>query len=80
MLDGRNGKLNLHTYMSVIGYCLLLVVILLNLSDEVMIDMAKEKDASALWAKLEALYLIKDLNNCLYMLKMMFLFCRVECT
>jgi len=37
--------------------------ILLNLSDEVLIEVAQEEDAATLWAKLETLYLMKGLNN-----------------
>jgi len=43
--------------------------ILLNLSDEILIEVAEEKDAATLWAKLQALYVKKGLNNRLYMLK-----------
>jgi len=38
-------------------------IILLNLSDEVLLEVAKEEDAAALWAKLQALYVKKGLNN-----------------
>ncbi|KAL3751810.1 hypothetical protein ACJRO7_012617 [Eucalyptus globulus] len=55
-------------------------IILLNLSDEVLIEVAEEEDAAALWAKLQALYVKKGLNNRLYMLKRMFQFRYTEGT
>ncbi|KAI6673870.1 hypothetical protein NL676_001776 [Syzygium grande] len=55
-------------------------IILLNLSDEVLIEVVEEKDAAALWAKLQALYVTKGLNNRLYMLKRMFQFRYTEGT
>ena len=55
-------------------------IILLNLSDEVLIEVVEEKDVAALWAKLQALYVTKGLNNRLYMLKRMFQFQYTEGT
>jgi len=55
-------------------------IILLNLSDEVLLEVIEEKDAAALWAKLQALYVKKGLNNRLYMLKKMFQFTYTEGT
>jgi len=49
-------------------------IILSNLSNEVLIELVKEKDEAKLWAKLEKLYQMKVLNNHLYNLKMMFQF------
>lgn len=49
-------------------------LILLNLSDEVLIEVGEEKDTAALLAKLQALYVTKGLNNRLYMLKRIFQF------
>ncbi|GKV29673.1 hypothetical protein SLEP1_g59547 [Rubroshorea leprosula] len=44
----------------------------LSLSDEVLGEVAEENSASALWSKLEALYLTKSVTNRLYLKKRLF--------
>jgi len=47
--------------------------ILLNLLDDLLIKVAEENDVVTLWAKLQALYVKKCLNDRLYILKKMLL-------
>ncbi|GKV35094.1 hypothetical protein SLEP1_g43407 [Rubroshorea leprosula] len=49
-----------------------LSAIQLSLSDEVLGEVAEENSASALWLKLEALYLTKSVTNRLYLKKRLF--------
>ncbi|GKV50375.1 hypothetical protein SLEP1_g57082 [Rubroshorea leprosula] len=49
-----------------------LSAIQLSLSDEVLGEVAEENSASALWSKLEALYLTKSITNRLYLKKRLF--------
>ncbi|GKV16510.1 hypothetical protein SLEP1_g27143 [Rubroshorea leprosula] len=49
-----------------------LSAIQLSLSDEVLGEVAEENSASALWSKLEALYLTKSVSNRLYLKKRLF--------
>lgn len=49
-------------------------VILLNLSDEMLIKVAGKKNAVALQAKFQVLYVMMGSNSHLYMLKRMFQF------
>lgn len=44
---------------------------LLNLSDEVMLEVAKEAGAVEVWAKLESLYVTNGMNYRLYLLRRM---------
>ena len=54
--------------------------IILHLSDEVLREVAKEKTASGLWAKLEELFLKKSLAKRLYMKRKLYTFSMKEGT
>ncbi|KAH9680700.1 hypothetical protein KPL71_026653 [Citrus sinensis] len=54
--------------------------IILHLSDEVLREVAKEKSASGLWAKLEELFLKKSLAKSLYMKRKLYTFSMKEGT
>lgn len=55
-------------------------IMLLNPLNKLLIEVVKEKAMTALSAKFELLYMMKNLNNCLYILKRMFQFWVVERT
>ncbi|KAK9190434.1 hypothetical protein WN943_019039 [Citrus x changshan-huyou] len=54
--------------------------IILHLSDEVLREVAKERTASSLWAKLEELFLKKSLSKRLYMKRKLYTFSMKEGT
>ena len=50
-------------------------VIILNLGDKVLREVSKEESTAAVWLKLDSLYMMKLLANCVYLKQRLYSFC-----